>query len=128
MYELAIQMSRSMNAFKRLSDNPDRAWIQIRTGYLKWVARYTADCPKERLEGGHSTVLMEYFEKLRMLKDCLNGVELLPAGTNVTANADVRFVFGEGTIYRQLYKEKLSVKVETIDCAEKNARRIRPEN
>lgn len=113
MYELALEMGRSLNAFERLSANPDQAWKQLRTGYLKWVARYTADCPKERNEGAHSTTLMEYFEKLRMLKDCLNGK--VPTAT--TAQTRVQFVFGEGTPYRQLYKEKLSVDVEAISCS-----------
>ena len=79
------------------SADPERAWRQLRTGYLKWVARYTADCPKERTEGAHSNILIEYFEKLKMLRNCID-FKLVPKSTKV--HAKVQFIYGDGTNYR----------------------------
>ena len=83
----------------RKSSDPERAWRQLRTGFLKWVARYTADCPKERIEGAHSKILIEYFEKLKMLRNCLE-FKIVPK--NAKVHAKVQFVYGDGTNYRFL--------------------------
>jgi len=111
--ELAYEMGRSMTAFERLSRNPDVAWQQLRTGYLKWIARYTADCPREREHQGHSLVIIEYFEKLKMLRDCL-AFNIVPMGREVKAR--VQFIYGENTPYRAAYKTIHSLYVPPINC------------
>ena len=45
----------------------------LKTGYLKWIARYIADCPKERNEGHFSKKLISFFEKFRQLRSCVRG-------------------------------------------------------
>ena len=47
--------------------------IFAKTGYLKWIARYIADCPKERNEGHFSKKLITFFEKFRQLRSCVRG-------------------------------------------------------
>lgn len=47
--EMAFEKRKNTNAIRALSSNSDVAWKQLRTAYLKWIRRYLADCPCERL-------------------------------------------------------------------------------
>jgi len=54
MYDMALELDRSMAALRNLSPDIKTSWKQIRMGFLKWIARYTADCPKERERQEHT--------------------------------------------------------------------------
>ena len=54
IYDLALELDRSMAALRKLSSDPRRSWSQIRMGFLKWIARYTADCKVERESQKHT--------------------------------------------------------------------------
>lgn len=61
LYDMALELDRSMSALRKLSDDTKMSWKQIRMGFLKWIARYTADCPKERERQEHTGT---WFKKL----------------------------------------------------------------
>ncbi|CAG5111281.1 Oidioi.mRNA.OKI2018_I69.chr2.g5603.t1.cds [Oikopleura dioica] len=116
IYDLALELDRSMAALRKLSSDPRRSWSQIRMGFLKWIARYTADCKVERESQKHTVLIMEFFEKLMMLYECLYEGKTPPEEGRV-ATARVKFIYGAGTVEEAKYDEKLSFLIEPPRCS-----------
>jgi len=117
LYDMALELDRSMSALRKLSDDTKMSWKQIRMGFLKWIARYTADCPKERERQEHTALIMDFFEKLMMLHECLYEGKTPPeAGRFATAR--VKFIYGVTVSAEEekQYNEELSFLIEPPKC------------